>query len=98
MTPNKKRFLSLVSKEKTNTLERNEERIRNRKHIRIAQKVALQVLNKLDELNWSKIELAHRMDIPITEVCKLVQGKESVHVYLRSKLKSVLNITIINQK
>lgn len=46
---NKENFKALVSKETTNTVERNRARIKNRSRLRESQQIALKVLNKLDE-------------------------------------------------
>ena len=45
---NKKRFLSLVSDEKTDTLERNIYRIKNRQKIRESQQIAIEQFKKID--------------------------------------------------
>ena len=60
---NKEKFLALVSKEKTNTLEINSERIKNRAMLRESQQIALKVLNKLSLLGWSQKDLAGKLDV-----------------------------------
>lgn len=50
MATNREKFNSLVSKEKTNTVTRNKERIKNRARLRESQQIALKVLTKLDEI------------------------------------------------
>ena len=60
---NKEKFKSLVSDEKTTTVSRNKERIKNRARLRASQDIALKVLNKLEVLGWSQRKLA--LDIPI---------------------------------
>jgi hypothetical protein len=53
---NKERFLALVADEKTNTLAKNEARIKNRAMLRASQNIAWAVLNKLDH-NHLKTEI-----------------------------------------
>ena len=45
---NNEKFKSLISKEKTTTVSRNKERIKNRARLRESQDIALKVLTKLD--------------------------------------------------
>ena len=58
---NKERFLSLVSKEKTNTLEKNRERIKNRAMLRESQQIAIKVLKKLLSILNPAVILINRL-------------------------------------
>tara|TARA_R110002094_G_scaffold44672_1_gene56596 strand:- start:499 stop:759 length:261 start_codon:yes stop_codon:yes gene_type:complete len=51
---NNEKFKSLISKEKTTTVSRNKERIKNRARLRESQDIALKALTKLDHLGWSQ--------------------------------------------
>ena len=62
MTNNEK-FKSLISKEKTATVSRNKERIKNRARLRESQDIALKVLTKLDDLGWSQRRLAKELNV-----------------------------------
>ena len=60
---NKENFLALVSKEDTQTLEKNRSRIANRHWLRASQEVAMKILDKLDALKWSQKDLAEKMGV-----------------------------------
>ncbi len=92
---NKEKFLALVSKEKTNTLEINSERIKNRGMLRESQQIALKVLNKLSLLGWSQKDLAGKLDVKPQQVSKIVSGKENLTIETQIKLQNVLDIPIL---
>lgn len=92
---NKEKFLSLVSKEKTNTLERNRERIKNRAMLRESQQIAIKVLKKLDELGWSKKDLADALGVVPQQITKIVSGQENLTIDTQIKLQNVLDIPIL---
>lgn len=89
---NKEKFLSIVSNEKVDTIERNKERIKNRAMLRESQNIAIKVLQKLDELGWSKNDLAKKMNLSIEQISKIVSGKEKIDIELQNKLNNILNI------
>src|SRR6478736_4507698 len=91
---NKERFLALVSKEKTDTLERNRERIKNREVLRESQRIAIKVLARLDELNLSQKDLADKMNVSPQHVSKIVSGKENFTLETLIKLESILGIIL----
>lgn len=92
---NKEKFLSLVSKEKTNTLEKNRERIKNRAMLRESQQIAIKVLKKLDELGWSKKDLADALEVAPQQVTKIVSGQENLTIETQIKLQNALDIPIL---
>ena len=61
MTTKKEEFKALVSKERTNTVSRNKERIKNRARLRESQQIALKVLTKLDELEIGRASCRERV-------------------------------------
>ncbi|MDI9882743.1 helix-turn-helix transcriptional regulator [Flectobacillus longus] len=92
---NKEKFLSLVSDEKTTTLAKNKERIRNREMLRESQRVALKVLERLRQMNWSQKDLALAMEVSPQQVSKIVSGKENLTIETQVKLQSILDIPIL---
>ena len=92
---NKEKFLALVSKEKTGTLESNKERIKNRAMLRESQQIAIKVLKKLDELGWSQKDLAKSMEVSPQQISKIVSGKENLTIETQIKLQSILNIPVL---
>lgn len=92
---NKEKFLALVSKEETNTLARNKERIKNRAMLRESQQIAIKVLIKLDELGWSQKDLAQALEVKPQQITKIVSGKENLTIETQIKLQNVLDIPIL---
>jgi ribosome-binding protein aMBF1 (putative translation factor) len=92
---NKEKFLALVADEKTNTLAKNEARIKNRAMLRASQNIAWAVLNKLDELNWTQKTLADKMEVTPQQIQKIVKGRENLTLETIVKLESILNISIL---
>ena len=92
---NKEKFAALVSGEKTNTIERNRERIKNRSRLRESQAIALKVLTKLDEPGWSQKRLANEMGVSPQQITKIVKGKENLTLETQVKLQNILNIPIL---
>lgn len=92
---NKEKFAALVSGEKTNTIERNRERIKNRSRLRESQAIALKVLTKLDEPGWSQKRLATEMGVSPQQITKIVKGKENLTLETQVKLQNILNIPIL---
>lgn len=92
---NKEKFLALVSKEKTDTLEKNRERIKNRAMLRESQQIAIKVLMKLDEIGWSQKDLAQAMNVKPQQITKIVSGKENLTIDTQIKLQNILNIPIL---
>lgn len=95
MMSNKENFKALVSKEKTNTVERNRERIKNRAYLRESQGIALKVLDKLDELGWSQVRLAKEMSVTPQQITKIVSGKENLTIETQIKIQNILDIPIL---
>lgn len=92
---NKEKFMLLVSDEKTDTIEKNKERIKNRAMLRESQKIALKVLMKLDELGWSQKDLAERMNVSPQQINKFVKGKENLTLETQVQLQKILDIPIL---
>ena len=92
---NSEKFKSLISKEKTATVSRNKERIKNRARLRESQEIALKVLTKLDDLGWSQRRLAKELNVSAQQVNKIVKGKENLTLETQVKLQQALDIPIL---
>lgn len=92
---NKEKFMQLVSNEKTNTLVKNKERVLNRQMLRESQQIALKVLNKLKELQWTQKQLAIAMEVSPQQISKIVSGKENLTIETQIKLQQLLAIPIL---
>lgn len=88
-------FKALVSSEKTNTIEKNRVRIKNRAMLRESQNIALKVLDKLDEIGWSQRKLALEMGVSPQQITKIVKGQENLTLETQIKLQNILNIPIL---
>lgn len=75
MNVNMENFKKLISDEKTDTVKRNKERIKNRKKIRESQSFAIKVLNLLDDNNWTHEQLSKENGIPTQKISKIIKGK-----------------------
>lgn len=95
MKSNKEKFLSLVSKENTNTVDKNRERIKNRARLRESQYIALKVLDKLDEKGWTQKKLAVAMNVSPQQISKIVSGKENLTLDTQIKIQTILDIPIL---
>lgn len=95
MKSNKEKFLSLVSNEETNTLERIRERIANYDSRRIAFALALNILDRLDQVGWSQKQLAEALGVSPQQVNKWVRGKENFTIETLVKIGKALNTSFI---
>lgn len=92
---NKEKFNNLISREKANSVSINRDRIKNRARLRESQDIALKVLSKLDELNWSQRKLASELKVSPQQVSKIIKGKENLTLETVVKLQQVLDIPIL---
>jgi transcriptional regulator with XRE-family HTH domain len=92
---NKEKFLALVSGKESETILEIKERNRNREMIEESQIIALKVLTRLDELQWSQKTLAEKMDVSPQQINKLVKGQENLTITTIIKLQEVLKIPIL---
>ncbi len=92
---NIEKFKALVSSEKTNTIEKNRARIKNRAMLRESQNIAMKVLDKLDEIGWSQRKLAIEMGVSPQQITKIVKGQENLTLETQIKLQNILNIPIL---
>ena len=93
---NKERFLDLVSKVETNTVERAKARIAKKTYTKISNKIAIAILTRIDELNWKQKDLAEKMEVSPQQVNKWVKGNENFTLDTLVKLSQVLDIELIN--
>lgn len=91
----KEKFLALVTDEKTESLRKNRMRIENRAMHRESQLIAMKVLKKLDELEWTQKDLANALKISPQQVNKIVKGRENLTLETQKKLQDVLDIPIL---
>lgn len=92
---NMENFLKLVSSEDTKSLADLKERIKNRPMLRESQQIAIKVLTRLDELEWSQRDLANAMEVSPQQITKIVSGKENLTIETQIKLQNILDIPVL---
>lgn len=92
---NKENFLKLVSKEKSVTLANVKVRIKDRAMLQESQKIALKVLLKLEEMQWTQRDLAKALAVKPQQITKIVSGKENLTIETQIKLQTILDIPVL---
>lgn len=92
---NKDKFLNLVSKETSNTLQNLKERKKNRAMLRESQSIAFKVLMRLETLKWTQKKLAEKLEVTPQQVSKIISGKENLTLETLVKLQNVLEIPLL---
>jgi transcriptional regulator with XRE-family HTH domain len=92
---NIEKLTALVSSKNTNTVAKNKDRIKNRAMLRESQNIALKVLDRLDDLNWTQKKLAEKLEVSPQQVTKIVKGQENLTLETQTKLQDILKIPIL---
>lgn len=92
---NKEKFLNLVSKEETKTVERAKARLAKKAYTKISNKIAIAILTRLDELKWKQKDLAEKMEVSPQQVNKWVKGNENFTLDTLAKLSQILGVELI---
>ena len=95
---NKEKFLKLVSQESTKTVSRAKDRFTRRGYTRISQQIALVILERLDQLNWTQKRLAEEMGVSPQIINKWIKGQENFTIDTIEKLSERLNMELIEVK
>ena len=95
MSTNKEKFMKLVSEDTSNTVEWMKERNGNRRLYHFSGKLALAILHRLDQLNWTQTRLAEEMGVTKQQVSKWLSGKENFKIETILKIGEVLKTTLI---
>lgn len=83
---NWQRFMILVSPKENRTLKDNKMRIKNRYWLKVSQKIALDLLQKKDELNLTDEEFAKLIKIDIRSLKKTYTGKHDIPLSVLVKI------------
>lgn len=92
---NKNKFLELIDPETSEFQIENEFRVNQREMLIHSQQIAMMVLQKLKDLQWTQKELAFKLGVSPQQVSKIVSGKENMTLETIVKLQQVLNISIL---
>lgn len=90
----KEKLFKIALEEDEKTLKQIKKRTQNRDALKESQQIALKVLLKLSELNWSQKDLANKMLVSPQQINKIVSGKENLTIETLVKLQKILNIKI----
>ena len=92
---NREKFLALVSDIDVKAEEKSNWRIANRQWLRVSQDIAVDILEKLDEWEWTQKDLAEKMGVSPQYINKLVKGRENLTLETLVKLQDILEIPIL---
>jgi transcriptional regulator with XRE-family HTH domain len=87
--------MELVSDVDIKAGERINWRIANRPWLRVSQSIAFDILEKLDDLNWTQKDLAEKMGVSPQYINKIVKGSENFTLESLVKLQTILDIPIL---
>ncbi len=91
----REKFLTLVDGEATDTLIEHKWRIANRDWLRQSQRIALKILLRLEDLNWTQKMLAEKMGVSPQQINKIVKGRENLSLDTLTKLQTILEVPIL---
>lgn len=74
--------------------EEAEERIANKTWLRYSQKIAMMMLEKMEQLGMNQKQLAERMNCSQQYVSRILKGKENLSLETLSKIEDALDIRI----
>lgn len=63
--------------------------------LRESQQIAVKVLKKLDDLGWTKKDLAEELGVSQQQITKIVSGKENLTIETQVKLQNALDIPVL---
>lgn len=91
----KEKFLTLVSGEKTNTLDEIKWRKENNAWLKYSQGIALKILSTLRERKMSQKKLADLLGVSPQQVNKWLKGRENFRLDTISKIETALEIRLV---
>lgn len=74
--------------------EKAEHRQNNKTWIRYSQKIAMKMLDKMEEMHLNQTQLAERMECSQQYVSKVLRGQENLSIETIVKIEQALNIQI----
>lgn len=94
-TEKKKKFLELVSEEKSNFLETLDFLNKNNDWLFESQRIAFKILDYLNQNKMTQKELAEKLEVSPQQVSKIVKGKENLTLETLSNLEKALGIAFL---
>lgn len=68
----------------------------NRAWLRRSQAIAVKVLDKMDEMQWTQAQVAERIGCSQQYVSRIVKGSENLTLEMISKIEDALDIKIFS--
>jgi|UniRef100_UPI00402939C6 antitoxin component HigA of HigAB toxin-antitoxin module len=78
--------------------EKAEWRLQNKSWLRHSQRIAMKMLEKMDELGLTQRQLAEKMGCSQQYVSKVLKGRENLSLESISKIEDCLNISILQEE
>lgn len=78
--------------------ERTEWRQQNKSWLRYSQRIAMKMLEKMDEMNMTQKQLAEQMGCSQQYVSKVLKGQENLSLETMSKIEDCLHISILQEE
>lgn len=75
--------------------EEAEYRIANKSWLRYSQKIAMQMLDKMEQMKITQKQLAERMNCSQQYISKILKGKENLSLETLTKIENALDIQIL---
>lgn len=75
--------------------ENAEWRIANREWLRYSQRIAMMMLDKMDELGLTQKSVAQRMGCSQQYISRVLKGTENLSIETISKIEDALNLSIL---
>lgn len=75
--------------------EEAEYRIANKSWLRYSQKIAMQMLDKMEQLKITQKQLAEKMNCSQQYISKILKGKENLSLETLTKIENALDIQIL---
>ncbi|WP_410548854.1 helix-turn-helix domain-containing protein [Bacteroides intestinalis] len=69
--------------------------IANKSWLRYSQKIAMQMLDKMEQMKISQKQLAERMNCSQQYISKILKGKENLSLETLTKIENALDIQIL---
>ena len=76
--------------------EEAEWRLANRAWLRRSQAIAVKILDKMDEMQWTQAQVAERIGCSQQYVSRIVKGSENLTLEMISKIEDALDIKIFS--
>lgn len=78
--------------------EKAEWRLQNKPWLRHSQRIAMLMLDKMEEMNLTQKQLAEQMGCSQQYVSKVLKGQENLSLETMAKIESCLNICILSEE